>query len=38
MKKINGKQVSCNKSFRKSNTRSVARDHKSFDYLLKKSK
>lgn len=36
--KPNSKQVSKNKQFRKSKVRSVAKDHKSFDYLLKKTK
>lgn len=36
--KPNAKQVNRNKQFRKSKVRSVAKDRKSFDYLLKKSK
>lgn len=36
--KPNPKHVNRNKQFRKSNVRSVAKDHKSFDYLLKKSR
>ena len=31
----NGKSVSYNKGYRKRGTRSVARDRKSFNYLLK---
>lgn len=33
--KPNAKHINRNKRFRKSKVRSVAKDHKSFDYLLK---